>query len=39
MKQFIDLGVREFHIADDGFTSNMKRAEEICDRMIENRFP
>jgi len=39
MKKFVDLGVREFHIADDGFTSNMKRAEEICDRMIENRFP
>lgn len=28
------LGVREIHIADDGFTSDMKRAELICDRIL-----
>lgn len=38
MRQFIALGIREFHIADDGFTSNIKRAEEICDAMVANRF-
>jgi len=39
MKQLADLGVREFHIADDGFTSDMKRAEAICDGMIEAKLP
>ena len=29
------LGVREFHVADDGFTSNMKRAATICDGLIK----
>lgn len=27
-------GVREFHIADDGFTTDMNRAEAICDEII-----
>ncbi|MBI5195879.1 MAG: radical SAM protein [Nitrospirae bacterium] len=31
---YYKMGVREFLIADDGFTSNMKRAEEICDGLI-----
>ena len=35
MEFFYKLGVREFLIADDGFTSNMKRSEAICDGIIK----
>lgn len=30
-----DLGIREFHLADDCFGANRRRAEEICDGLIE----
>jgi radical SAM superfamily enzyme YgiQ (UPF0313 family) len=33
-----DYGVKEIHFCDDSFTSNMKRAEEICDAIINERF-
>lgn len=35
MEHFAKMGVREFHIADDGFTSNLKRATEISEGLIE----
>ena len=31
-----DYGVKEIHFCDDSFTSNMKRAEEICDMIIND---
>ncbi|MDP2939773.1 MAG: radical SAM protein [Candidatus Omnitrophota bacterium] len=37
MEFLLKQGIKEFHLADDGFTSDMKRAEEICDRIIERR--
>ena len=37
IEYLLSLGIKEFHIADDGFTSNIKRAEEICDRIIEKK--
>lgn len=33
-----DYGVKEIHFCDDSFTSNMKRAEEICDAIIAEKF-
>jgi len=30
-----NFGVKEIHFADDNFTMDTKRAEEICDRLIE----
>lgn len=36
IKHFLELGVKEFHIADDGFTSIIDRAEKICDLIIES---
>ncbi len=37
IKYLLGLGIKEFHIADDGFTSNLQRAEKICDRIIEEK--
>ncbi len=31
------LGFKEIHIADDGFTTDMKRAEEICKLLIKRK--
>jgi len=31
-----EMGFREIHIIDDGFTTNMKRAKKICDLLIES---
>src|SRR3989344_9677800 len=31
------FGFKEFHIADDCFTMDMKRAEEICDEIIKRK--
>ncbi len=31
------LGIKEFLISDDGFTSKIKRAEQICNQLIEKR--
>ena len=36
ISSFHKLGVREFYIADDGFTTHIKRAERICDQLINN---
>jgi len=33
MEHVLDSGFREIHIMDDGFTTDMKRAEEICDEI------
>jgi len=37
----LKAGFKEIHIADDNFTSDIKRAEVICDRILERelRFP
>ncbi len=37
----LSLGFKEIHIVDDGFTTDMKRAEMICDEIIKRglRFP
>jgi anaerobic magnesium-protoporphyrin IX monomethyl ester cyclase len=35
IKRMLELGFQEFHIADDTFTTNIERAEEICDRIVE----
>lgn len=37
IERFIELGIKELHIADDGFTSDMGRAEAICDKLIERK--
>ena len=34
IEDLLQLGIREFYIADDGFTSDIRRAEEICDQII-----
>jgi anaerobic magnesium-protoporphyrin IX monomethyl ester cyclase len=34
MQYMVKAGFREIHIADDGFTTDMARAEKICDEMI-----
>ena len=41
MKRMLALGFREIHIIDDIFTADMKRAYEICEKIIENdlKFP
>lgn len=36
IQHYLSMGVKEFHIADDGFTSNMNRAEAICDLIVEH---
>lgn len=37
----LKMGFKEIHIADDNFTSDMKRAEEVCDKILEKglKFP
>ncbi|HAH31254.1 MAG TPA: hypothetical protein DCL44_02950 [Elusimicrobia bacterium] len=37
IEYLLKLGVQEFHITDDGFTSDVRRAEEICDLIIEKK--
>jgi anaerobic magnesium-protoporphyrin IX monomethyl ester cyclase len=37
IKYFKTLGIRELHIADDGFTTDMERAERICEGMVTRR--
>lgn len=37
IKYLLSIGIKEFHIADDGFSSDMNRAEQICDMIIENK--
>jgi radical SAM superfamily enzyme YgiQ (UPF0313 family) len=32
-----DLGFKEIHLTDDGFTTDMERAERICDLLIEKK--
>lgn len=41
MEYMLKIGFKEIHIADDCFTNDMKRAEEICDRILERglKFP
>lgn len=34
MQHMLDAGFREIHIADDGFTTDMKRAKAICDEIL-----
>lgn len=34
-KRIISLGYKEIHIVDDGFTTNIKRAKEICELIIK----
>lgn len=34
MNHMVAMGIKEFHIADDGFTSNIKRAEDICQEIV-----
>jgi len=39
--RFLDLGFEEIHIQDDGFTTDLTRAKEICRRILTcgRRFP
>jgi anaerobic magnesium-protoporphyrin IX monomethyl ester cyclase len=37
IEHLLGLGIREFHIADDGFTTDTSRAEKICDGILEHR--
>jgi len=37
IEHLIGLGIREFHIADDGFTTDLARAEKICDGIRDRR--
>lgn len=37
IKRMLSLGFKEIHIIDDIFTANMKRAYEICDKIIKNK--
>jgi radical SAM superfamily enzyme YgiQ (UPF0313 family) len=41
MKYMLDQGFAEIHIMDDGFTTDLKRAKEICDLIVERglQFP
>lgn len=41
MEYMLDSGFREIHINDDGFTTNLDRAKEICDLIIQRglKFP
>ena len=41
MECMLNYGFRELHISDDGFTTNMARAAEICDEIIRRglKFP
>ena len=39
LEQLVAAGVREVHIADDGFTTDLARAEGICDALIARRLP
>ena len=37
MERMLVLGFREIHIIDDLFTADMKRAYEICEKIIKNK--
>lgn len=37
IKLFMKQGIKNFLISDDGFTTDMARAEEICDRIIRDK--
>jgi len=40
LKEFIlvkNLGFKEIHLTDDGFTTNLERVKKICDLLIENK--
>lgn len=37
IKRMLALGFREIHIIDDIFTADMKRAYEICDKIVKNK--
>lgn len=41
IKRMLDLGFEELHITDDGFTTIIPRAEEICHKIIDEniKFP
>ncbi len=36
-KKIADLGFKEIHLTDDGFTTNIDRAKKICDLLIQNK--
>jgi len=35
IESMLNMGFKEIHIADDGFTTDMERSEKICDMIIE----
>lgn len=37
LKRIAELGFKEVHIIDDGFTTDMLRAKEICRRIVQER--
>lgn len=37
IESMLKMGFEEIHIADDNFTSDMIRAEEICDKILEKK--
>ncbi len=37
IKLFLKNGIKDFFIADDGFTTDMERAEEICNMIIRDK--
>ncbi len=41
IKRMLDFGFEEIHIADDGFTTTLPRAEKICQKIIDEnlKFP
>jgi anaerobic magnesium-protoporphyrin IX monomethyl ester cyclase len=41
MEYMLNMGFKEIHIQDDGFSTNLERAKEICDEIVRRglRFP
>lgn len=37
MEYMLKVGFREIHIQDDGFSTNLERAKEICDEIVRRR--
>jgi len=37
VEKLIELGFKEIHLSDDGFTTDMKRAKEICQMVLDKQ--
>jgi anaerobic magnesium-protoporphyrin IX monomethyl ester cyclase len=39
MFRMLDLGFRDIHIKDNNFTADIERARQVCELLVERRFP